>query len=84
MWPHDAFMVAPAARLARRQHPRRDRLGAGVERAEHGGRMILDLALGFAIFLAIVTGIIGSIAGLLAIAIDWLLVRHSTPTKDTK
>jgi hypothetical protein len=39
--------------------------------------MILDLALGFAIFLAIVTGIIGSIAGLLAIAIDWLLVRRT-------
>jgi hypothetical protein len=47
--------------------------------------MILDLALGFAIFLAIVTGIIGSIAGLLAIAIDWLIVHHhSIPTKDTK
>lgn len=47
--------------------------------------MILDLALGFAIFLAIVTGIIGAIAGMLAIAIDWLLVHHhSNPTKDTQ
>jgi hypothetical protein len=39
--------------------------------------MILDLALGFAIFLAIVTGIIGAIAGLLAIAIDWHLQRRN-------
>jgi hypothetical protein len=46
--------------------------------------MILDLIIGFAIFLAIVTGIIGSIAGLTVVAIDWLLVRHSTPAKDTK
>lgn len=46
--------------------------------------MIIDMALGLLVSLAIVTGIIGAIAGLLAITIDWLLVRHSTPTKDTK
>jgi hypothetical protein len=39
--------------------------------------MILDLALGFAIFLALVTGIIGSIAGVVCVAFDiWTRRTH--------
>jgi hypothetical protein len=46
--------------------------------------MILDMALGLFVSLAIVTGIIGSIAGLLAIAIDWLIVRRETARTSRK
>jgi hypothetical protein len=34
--------------------------------------------------LAIVTGIIGAIAGLLAITIDWLIVRRETASTTTR
>ena len=46
--------------------------------------MILDMALGLLVSLAIVTGIIGAIAGLLAITIDWLLVRRETARTSRK
>ena len=40
---------------------------------------MIDMALGLLAFLAIVTGSIGAIAGLLVVLIDRWITRHTTP-----
>ena len=46
--------------------------------------MTLDLILGGAIIVAILTGILGSIVGLTCVAFDIWTRHHPNPTKDTQ